>query len=88
MNMFSVMPAEAGIQNSLILLMCIFWTPAPAFAGVTTLRRGDDEFLHSLQPKHDHFKTVSSKAASNTLKVHFFRVPDRGSVNPSPLGDG
>ncbi len=33
MNMLSVMPAEAGIQISLILLMSIFWTPASA--GVT-----------------------------------------------------
>jgi len=28
-----VMPANAGIQNSLILLMRVVWTPA--FAGVT-----------------------------------------------------
>jgi len=33
MNMLGVMPAKAGIQNSLILLMRIVWTPA--FAGVT-----------------------------------------------------
>ncbi len=25
---------------------------------------------------------------SQVLLVPFFRVPDRGSVNPSPLGDG
>jgi len=42
MNMLGVMPANAGIQNSLILLMRVVWTPAPglqhagtSFAGVT-----------------------------------------------------
>jgi len=28
MNMLGVMPAKAGIQNSLILLMRAVWTPA------------------------------------------------------------
>ncbi|GMR03596.1 MAG: hypothetical protein BMS9Abin22_097 [Gammaproteobacteria bacterium] len=50
MNMLSVMPAEAGIQISLILLMSIFWTPASA--GVTmTFHTAPDQVRGDSMPE-------------------------------------
>jgi len=66
-------------------------TGAAGFIGAAfclrLLERGDE--VVGLDNLNDYYDVSLKQARLARLTAHAnFRVPDRGSVNPSPLGDG
>jgi len=52
------------------------------------VRFGGEEFAVFLTSKLPQRGMVFAERVCRQVRQLYFRVPDRGSVNPSPLGDG